>query len=164
MLNESSKKKHLPIIIILAVVLVGVSAYFMVRPGVVNDQQALPTETPQATVTTAPSSTPVSSPVGESSPSPVVSAVKTFNVVGSNFSFSPKEIKVKKGDRVKIIFQNSGGMHNWVIDEFNARTSVLQSGQKAEVEFVADKTGTFEYYCSVGSHRAMGMKGNLIVE
>ena len=32
------------------------------------------------------------------------------------------------------------------------------------VEFTVDKTGTFEYYCSVGQHRANGMVGNLIVE
>jgi plastocyanin len=29
---------------------------------------------------------------------------------------------------------------------------------------VADKKGTFEYYCSVGQHRALGMKGKLVVE
>jgi plastocyanin len=32
------------------------------------------------------------------------------------------------------------------------------------IEFVANKKGKFEYYCSVGEHRAMGMKGNLVVE
>ena len=31
-------------------------------------------------------------------------------------------------------------------------------------EFTADKVGSFEYYCSVGSHRSMGMKGVLKVE
>lgn len=32
------------------------------------------------------------------------------------------------------------------------------------VTFVADTLGTFEYYCSVGNHRAQGMVGNLVVE
>ena len=91
-------------------------------------------------------------------------ATKTINIAGSNFSFDLTEIKVKKGEKVKIIFNNKEGFHDWVIDEFNARTPKLQSGQTAEVEFVADKTGSFEYYCSIGSHRAMGMKGELIVE
>jgi uncharacterized cupredoxin-like copper-binding protein len=50
------------------------------------------------------------------------------------------------------------------VDEFDARTVIVQPGQTAEVEFVADKTGTFEYYCSVGTHRQMGMVGKLIVE
>ena len=74
------------------------------------------------------------------------------------------DIKVKKGDTVTINFMNKEGIHDWVIDEFGVRTPKIQAGQSASVTFVADKTGTFEYYCSVGSHRARGMRGNLIVE
>jgi len=32
------------------------------------------------------------------------------------------------------------------------------------VEFTADTPGEFEYYCSVGQHRANGQVGKLIVE
>lgn len=91
-------------------------------------------------------------------------SVKTFTVTGRSFSFSPNEIRVKKGDRVKINFVNESGFHDWVIDEFNARTNKISGGQSETIEFVADKTGTFEFYCSVGNHRQAGMKGNLIVE
>lgn len=91
--------------------------------------------------------------------------VKTFEVGGGGFYFDPAEIKVMEGDTVKIVFTNEGGMHDWVIDEFDARTPILkETDEKAEITFVADKAGTFEYYCSVGSHRANGMVGNLIVE
>jgi plastocyanin len=90
--------------------------------------------------------------------------VKEFTVTGSNFSFNPSNLTVNKGDRVRIIFKNSGGNHDWVIDEFGARTSVLSSGQSQTVEFTADKAGSFEYYCSVGTHRQMGMKGTLTVK
>lgn len=91
-------------------------------------------------------------------------AAKTFNVNGGNYSFDVKQIKVKKGETVTINFTNQEGMHDWVIDEFNARTPRIAAGQTASVTFVADKAGTFEYYCSVGQHRANGMKGNLIVQ
>lgn len=93
-----------------------------------------------------------------------IQAVKTITVTGKNFSLSPAEIRVKKGDKVKIVFQNESGFHDWVIDEFNARTQQFMGPGTQEVEFVADKTGEFEYYCSVGQHRKMGMKGKLIVE
>ncbi len=89
---------------------------------------------------------------------------KIFNVTAANFSFSVKEMKVKQGDTVKIVFENKEGFHDWVIDEFNARTQQLPAGKSETIEFVADKNGTFEYYCSVGSHRANGMVGKLIVE
>lgn len=94
----------------------------------------------------------------------MVPGAKEFTISGSNYSFSPAEMKVKKGDTVRITFKNSGGFHDLKIDEFNIATAQLQSGEEQIVQFVADKTGTFEYYCSVGQHRAMGMKGNLIVE
>lgn len=89
---------------------------------------------------------------------------KVFKITGRNFSFSQNEIQVKKGDRVKINFESANGFHDWTVAEFNAKTAQVNVGGKASVEFVADKTGEFEYYCSVGQHRQMGMKGKLIVE
>lgn len=89
---------------------------------------------------------------------------KMFMVNGTNFAFDVKEIKVKKGDTVTIHFMSADGFHDLVIDEFNARTEKLQTGGMAMVTFVADKAGTFEYYCSVGKHRMNGMVGKLVVE
>jgi len=90
--------------------------------------------------------------------------VKEFTISGKNFSFAPSAITVNKGDKVKITFQSSAGFHDFVIDEFGAATKQLTSPAEETIEFIADKTGTFEYYCSVGSHRAMGMKGTLTVK
>lgn len=90
--------------------------------------------------------------------------VKEFKVSGSNFKFDVSEIQVKKGDKVRIVFTSASGFHDWVVDEFNARTKQLQAGETDTIEFVADQAGTFEYYCSVGKHRQMGMVGTLIVE
>jgi len=89
---------------------------------------------------------------------------KAFIISGSNFTFSPKLIRVKKGDKVKITFKNLAGTHDFIIDEFNVNTGRIADGEETIVKFVADKTGTFEFYCSVGQHRQMGMKGSLIVE
>src|SRR3989344_2388548 len=89
---------------------------------------------------------------------------REFTISGKPFEFSQKEITVNRGDTVKINFRSENGMHDFVVDEFGAKTDTLQTGQSDTITFVADKTGTFEYYCSVGNHRAMGMKGNLIVK
>ncbi len=72
--------------------------------------------------------------------------------------------QVKKGDTVKIIFKNTAGTHDWNLDEFNAHTGTVPATQEKTIQFVASKTGTFEYYCSIGNHRQMGMKGTLVVE
>jgi plastocyanin len=90
--------------------------------------------------------------------------VKTFTVNGDNFKFAPSTMTVNRGDTVTIVFKNTGGMHDLKIDEFNVATPKLQGGQEASVTFVADKAGSFEYYCSVGTHRQMGMFGTLTVQ
>lgn len=92
------------------------------------------------------------------------SNIKTFTVTGKNFSYNPKEIKVNKGDTVKIIFKDTDGHHNLVIDGYNAQTQTIDTDNESTVEFVADKTGTFDFYCSVDSHKAKGMVGKLIVQ
>lgn len=94
---------------------------------------------------------------------------KTFVITGENFKFNmggkeAPELRVKEGDTVRIEFTSTGGLHDWTIDEFGAATQRVNTGGSTFVEFVADKKGTFEYYCSVGSHRQLGMRANLIVE
>lgn len=93
-----------------------------------------------------------------------VGEIKTFEVSATDFEFSMDEIRVNQGDTVRIVLNNTGGFHDLVIDEFNARTEVISTGETTEVEFIASELGQFEYYCSVGDHRAMGMVGTLIVE
>lgn len=88
----------------------------------------------------------------------------TFDVVGGSFYFTPNVIHVKKGDKVKIVFHDAGGMHNFTLDEFNVKMDTIKTGETATTEFTADKTGSFEYYCGVGQHRQMGQKGTIIVE
>ena len=74
------------------------------------------------------------------------------------------ELRVKEGSLIRIEFANNKGFHDWVLDEFGAATEQIRSGKTDVVEFVADKKGSFEYYCSVDGHRNLGMKGLFIVE
>ncbi len=97
-------------------------------------------------------------------PKSQAASVKEFTITGKNFSFDPSSITVKKGDTVKITFKNASGMHDFRIDEFRVATKIITGGKEETVEFTADKSGMFEYYCSVGKHRQMGMKGMLMVE
>lgn len=88
----------------------------------------------------------------------------SFDVIGTSFAFDVKEMRVKQGDTVTVNFRSENGFHDWVLDAFDARTSPVNTGGTSSVTFVADEKGTFEYYCSIGTHRAMGMVGNIIVE
>lgn len=147
------------IAILLGVIVVVAAGVYVMRDKKIDDGGVPLKLSPTATMPPPP--TPVVSVGASIAPG---ASVKVFAVIGDSFSFNLKEIRVKKGDNVRIVFTNTQGIHDWVVDAFNARTSKIQAGQTATVEFTADKTGTFEYYCSVGNHRAQGMKGTLIVE
>jgi plastocyanin len=100
----------------------------------------------------------------ETDVSNVNQSTKVFEVSAENFAFSLKEIKVNVGDTVVITFTSTDGTHDWVLDAFNAHTDRVGTGKTSQVTFIAQKKGIYEYYCSVGSHRAMGMVGKLVVE
>jgi nitrite reductase (NO-forming) len=131
------------------------------------DQTSVSTQTASSSATTSEamnsSSTSVKSSGGTTSVTTTVVS-KEFTVTGANFSFSPSTLSVNKGDKVKITFKDESGTHTFNIDGYNVKTPLLAAGQQASVEFTATKTGTFEYYCSVATHRAMGMKGTLTVK
>ncbi|MCR4279490.1 MAG: cupredoxin domain-containing protein [Candidatus Zambryskibacteria bacterium] len=90
-------------------------------------------------------------------------ATREFTINASNFSFSDSEIEVNKGERVRITLTNTVGTHDLVVEGYDVRTQILQTGESETIEFIADESGTFEYYCSIGNHRAMGMTGTLTV-
>jgi len=97
-------------------------------------------------------------------PEEATGEVAEIEVIANNFEFSETEIRVTEGDTVRLTLVNEEGTHDWVVDEFAAATEVLAAGEQETIEFVADEVGEFEYYCSVGNHRDMGMVGSLIVE
>lgn len=144
-------------IVIAVAVLVGGAAFFALQNGKVvapaneNYETAVPASVPAA-------------PAAQTPPPSSTGKVVTVNVVGSSFAYNPSVIRVKKGDTVKINYTDSDGFHDLVIDGYNLRTERITPGQSSSLEFVADQTGQFAYYCSVGNHRAAGMQGTLIVE
>lgn len=143
-------RKALIAVVLLLLILVGAGLYY------INTRQTAVSQAPIESLD--PSSSPA-----EASSSSEDTSVKEFTVTGSNYQYEPATLTVNKGDKVKITFKSSGGMHDFVIDEFSVQSKRIGSGEQDIVEFIADKTGTFEYYCSVANHRAMGMKGTLTV-
>lgn len=92
-------------------------------------------------------------------------SVAEFTVEGSEFKFVSNTMNLKKGQKVKLTFKNTGEMpHDFVVDELNIRTKVIKGGETDVIEFTPETVGKFESYCSVGSHRAKGMVGTVIVE
>ncbi len=115
-------------------------------------------------------SSPVASPVGDSmmekkvAGGEAMSDVMVIEMEAGAFYYKPDMIKVKKGQKVQVVFKSVDMMHDFNVEELNIKSEVVKSGDTATFEFVANEVGTFEYFCSIGQHRANGQTGTLVVE
>lgn len=150
----------------LATVSLGAMVFFTAACAPQNGDVA----TPPAEETTA--AEPATEPASEGAPTADDQAVVSIALTAEGRDFfldgqgdSNPDIVVQQGDTVEVTLCVTGGTHDWVVDEFDAATEVISAGGDCStVEFVADQAGAFEYYCSVGNHRAEGMVGRFIVE
>ncbi len=95
----------------------------------------------------------------ESAPSAI-----EIKMEAKDFAFVPGEVRVKLGQKVRLIVTSTDVPHGIAIPAFNVHAD-LPVGQAVTVEFTADQKGSFPFFCSVfcgSGHR--GMKGTLIVE
>jgi cytochrome c oxidase subunit II len=101
-------------------------------------------------------------------------STKTFEIDARRFDFvvtpasgAVGDIRVKQGDRVKLRVTASDTVHGigFIGNVFIPVPATLAPGQTREFEFTADRTGTFEYFCSVSCGEGHGtMDGRLIIE
>lgn len=89
--------------------------------------------------------------------------VKRVKMYARSWKWTPDEIRVKLGTRVIIDFISEDASHGFQIKAYKIKVSLPQD-KRAQIEFVADKVGTFPWRCS----RPCGdgcpkMNGKLIV-
>ena len=82
--------------------------------------------------------------------------------------YTPDVIRVRKGDRVVLHITNiettRDATHGFAIPRYNKQAS-LDPGEVVTVEFTADRTGSFAYYCTeFCSALHLEMQGWLLVE
>jgi len=110
---------------------------------------------------------PVAESVASPTPTPSITPVEVVNgaivVEAGSFYYKPNLIRVKKDVKVKLTLNAISLMHDFNIDELGIKVPVTKSGSSSTVEFTASKVGEFEFYCSIGQHRANGQVGKLIV-
>ncbi|MBI2990455.1 MAG: cupredoxin domain-containing protein [Candidatus Magasanikbacteria bacterium] len=90
-------------------------------------------------------------------------STKEFSITAKKWEFVPSTITVNKGDKVRLVVQSLDVDHGFAISEFGIKRT-LKPGQSETVEFMADASGSFSFFCSVscGSGHS-SMKGTLIV-
>ena len=97
----------------------------------------------------------------QSVPSRVDSEIK---VTARKYEFSPKVIKAKKGDHIRLIITTLDRDHGFKLEAFHIDQK-LPKGEAVTGELTADQAGTFPFECS--HFRGLGhknMRGQLVVE
>lgn len=108
--------------------------------------------------------TPESEPETTPEPEAAAPVVKSFSMTAKQWEFVPSTITVNKGDTVRLSITSTDVTHGFSLRQFGVSGN-LEPGKTVQVEFVADKKGTFTFLCNVlcGSGHS-GMKGSLVVK
>lgn len=95
------------------------------------------------------------------------SEVREVVVEGGSYFYEPENIDVEQGETVRFIFENTGGLHDLVLEDSDgndvAGTEQINGGESDSFTYTFEDTEDFEFYCSIGSHRAQGMEGTVTV-
>ena len=93
----------------------------------------------------------------------MTSSTKEFEIIAKKWEFSPSTINVNMGDEVILHITSLDVTHGISIPGFNIEEN-LEPGQSVDITFTADKTGEFEFSCSIVCGAGHGyMRGKIIV-
>ncbi len=94
----------------------------------------------------------------------------TITITLSEFSIAPASLTVPLGEPVTFVVTNAGGAQHNLTLELESRgierrlfATNLRPGKTRQATFTLEVPGEWEMYCPVGSHRALGMQGTVVV-
>jgi len=100
---------------------------------------------------------------GDDAVTPAGGETKEFDVRAFQWGFNPSKIEVSEGDTVVLRISSEDVDHGFNLPQFGVNKKIVP-GETVTVEFVADKKGTYRFFCNVfcgEGHEQM--EGQLIV-
>lgn len=89
---------------------------------------------------------------------------RTIHMGVRQYVWEPATITAKKGELVRLIIHNADVLHGIVIPDLGVMEGDIPP-EGAVIEFMASKTGTFEFFCSVWCGEGhMEMRGKIIIQ
>lgn len=91
---------------------------------------------------------------------------QTIQVKESEYKLTPSSFTVSKPGTVTFQVTNAGQMGHALEVEGSGveqKTSTISPGSSAKLTVDLSKNGTYEVYCPIDGHRAMGMEAKLVV-
>ncbi|KFM19712.1 Nitrous-oxide reductase protein [Marine Group I thaumarchaeote SCGC AAA799-P11] len=87
---------------------------------------------------------------------------KSFDIVSFQWGFEPQFIEVNKGDHVTLNLKTDDVPHGIAIEEYQINEPIMIE-KDGKLEFVADKPGTFEFYCSIPCGAGHAEQGGFLI-
>ena len=91
---------------------------------------------------------------------------QTIQVKETEFKLTPSSFTVSKPGTVTFVAKNAGTIGHALEVEGNGveeKTSTISPGSSAKLTVDLSKNGSYEVYCPIDGHRAMGMEAKLVV-
>ena len=102
--------------------------------------------------------------IAQEPPKPPEAPVREIKVSAKKYEYSPEEIRVKQGERVRLLITATDRKHGFEIKELGIKTE-LEKGKETVVDLTIGKPGTYQIKCSVRCGFGHGgMRAQLVVE
>ena len=91
---------------------------------------------------------------------------ETVKLSETEFKIDPADPSVKKAGKVTFKVTNDGTIdHALEVEGPNgeAESDTIAAGESTTLTVDLSKAGKYEMYCPIGNHKAMGMKGTVVV-
>ena len=86
-----------------------------------------------------------------------------FDVNAGGCAFTPGRLEVREGDLVKVVLHARDVPHSFAVDSYRIAKRAT-TDRAVSIEFLADRTGRFPFYCSLTHDEACpDMRGELVV-
>lgn len=105
---------------------------------------------------------------GEETTEDETEEVREITIESEGTGYDTENVEVEQGETVEFTFVNNGGSHDLRLEnaegEDTAGTNVISEEETETFTYTFEESEDYEFFCSVGSHRAQGMEGTITVQ
>ncbi len=97
-------------------------------------------------------------------PSEFTGEIIELDIEAYSWGFNQNLQKINRGDKVRLKLTSSDGTHGVTMPDFGVYSNPISPGGEEIIEFIADKTGSFNFFCNMPCGQGHGMmQGSIVI-